>query len=214
MIQCILRFPVDFLLILGLSACIIIDRWLCTNHNFYKVLPHNADYVVFFFLNYKSQVFNFTAVLSTSGHDIDSGSVDTTVSQDIRQLGNILFDAVKSPSEQFPQIVRKHLGRLHSSVLAQLLHRCPDIAAVQRFTRSGNKNSSSYNSAPLRIVQQNILQFTRNEDRSGFTFAVHRDLAIPHCFHGKIPQFGYTDASTADRLEYKIQLLIFLGRFQ
>ena len=46
MIQCILRFPVDFLLILGLSACIIIDRWLCTNHNFYKVLPHNADYVV------------------------------------------------------------------------------------------------------------------------------------------------------------------------
>ena len=63
----------------------------------YFALPHNADYVVF--LYYKTQSFDFTAMLYTGGHNIDTGSVDRTVPQDVSKLSNVLFDAVKSSSK-------------------------------------------------------------------------------------------------------------------
>lgn len=50
------------------------------------ILPHNTDYVVFSFFigsallsDHQSQPINFAAVFVAAGHDVDSGSVDTSV---------------------------------------------------------------------------------------------------------------------------------------
>ena len=71
-------------------------------------------------------------MLLPCGHDIDSGGIDTAVTQDVGQLGNVLFDAVEGPGKQLSQIVGKHLAFLNTGSFAQLLHLPPDAAAVQR----------------------------------------------------------------------------------
>ena len=71
-------------------------------------------------------------MLHTCGHDIDPGGVDAAVAQDIRQLGDILFDAVKGPGKKLPQIVGEYFGCLYLSFFAKLLHLSPDAGAVYR----------------------------------------------------------------------------------
>ena len=46
-------------------------------------------------------------------HNVDPGGVDAAVAQNVRQLGNVLFNAVKRPGEQLAQIVGKDLAGLH-----------------------------------------------------------------------------------------------------
>ena len=71
-----------------------------------------------FCLDHQTQSFYFSAVLRASGHDIDAGGVNAAVTQDIGKLCDVLFDAVESPSKQFPQIMGKHLTFLDSGGLA------------------------------------------------------------------------------------------------
>ena len=61
-------------------------------------------------------------VFRAGGDDVNTGSVDGTVSQNIRQLGDVLIDAIEYPCEQVPQIVRKNLFRIDIRILAQLFH--------------------------------------------------------------------------------------------
>ena len=71
-------------------------------------------------------------MLHTCSHDIDPGGVDAAVTENIRQLGDILLDAVEGPGKKLPEIVGKHFGCLHLSPFAQLLHPSPDAGAVYR----------------------------------------------------------------------------------
>lgn len=52
-------------------------------------------------------------MLDASTHNVDPGGVDAAVAQNVRQLGNVLFNAVKRPGEQLAQIVGKDLAGLH-----------------------------------------------------------------------------------------------------
>ena len=113
-----LRFLLRFAPLLGI---------LCVRE---KSVQHNANYVVFLRLNHQAKSFHFSAVLRAGAHDIDPRSINAAVSQNIRQLGNILFQPVKGPSKQLSQIMRKDLGRVHARTPAQPLHFSPNIAAV------------------------------------------------------------------------------------
>lgn len=64
-------------------------------------------------LYHQSQPFDFPAMLDASTHNVDPGGVDAAVAQNVRQLGNVLFNAVKRPGEQLAQIVGKDLAGLH-----------------------------------------------------------------------------------------------------
>ena len=72
--------------------------------------PHNSNYVVF--LYHQSQPLDLPAVLGAGGHNVDSGGINAAVSQNIRQLCNVLLNAVKGSCKEFPQIVGKDLGRI------------------------------------------------------------------------------------------------------
>ena len=108
--------------------------------------------IMWFFLYYKSQAFDLAAVLKTGGHDIDSGGVNGAVSQNIRQLSDIFFNAVKCPCEQLAQIVGEDLRSLHTSNLAKLFHRSPNITAIECFAGPRNKDGSSSNAVSLGVI--------------------------------------------------------------
>ncbi len=79
-------------------------------------------------------------MFGAGGHDIDAGGIDGAVTQNICQLGNVLFDAVEGAGEQLTQIVGKHLGRFHPGGFAQLFHCRPDVASIQRFSSTGDED--------------------------------------------------------------------------
>ena len=70
-------------------------------------------------------------MLRTGGHDIDSRGIDAAVAQNIRQLGDVLFDTVECPGKQLAQIMGKNFGCRYSGLSAKLLHLPPDAAPVQ-----------------------------------------------------------------------------------
>ena len=66
----------------------------------------------------------------SGGHDVDARRVDAAVTEQVRQLCNILFHLIKSPGKELSQIVRKHFVRIYVCLRTQPLHGRPDIAAV------------------------------------------------------------------------------------
>ena len=79
-------------------------------------------------------------MLRSGGHKVDTSGFNGTVAQHIGQPHDVLAGPVENGGEQVPQIVRKHLGRFHSGGLAQPFQLCPNLAAAQRGSVSGEKN--------------------------------------------------------------------------
>ena len=78
---------------------------------------------------------------------------DTAVAQDIRQLGDVLFNAVKGSCKEFPEIMWEYFGRVHTCCSTQPLHLCPDIAAIHGLPILCNKDRTALDSAMLRVIQ-------------------------------------------------------------
>lgn len=110
--------------------------------------------------------------------------------------------------------MRKYLGRFHASLITELLHLPPDTAAVQGLSTFSDKDTPGSNLLLLCVVQQQFSQLTGNEDRPGFTLTANCDFAAPNRLHRKKPQLRHPDASTTDRLQNQIKLLILPGCFQ
>ena len=53
-------------------------------------------------------MFQLPAMLRTGGNDIKACRVNAAVSENIRQLGNIFFDAIEYSCKEMAQIVGKH----------------------------------------------------------------------------------------------------------
>ncbi len=84
----------------------------------------------FFCLHNKAKPFNLAAVFGAGSHDIDAGSVDGTVTKNVRQLGDVLFNAIEGTGEQLAQIMGKDLTWFYTCGFAQLFHCRPDVTAV------------------------------------------------------------------------------------
>ena len=150
-------------------------------------------------------------MLLSCRHNIDPGGVDTAVSQNICQLGNVLFDAVEGPGEELPQVVGKHLAFPDTGGFAQLLHQPPDPAAVERFAVSAHKDRARSDAPALCVIQQDIFQLAWNKNRPGLAFAIDGDLTPAYRLNGEELQFRHSDTCSADRLKNQIELFIFLG---
>ena len=69
------------------------------------ISQHNVDYVitaisVAVFLYNQSHIFHTLTVFIAGINNINAGSIDTAVTENVGELGNILFNAVKSAGEQ------------------------------------------------------------------------------------------------------------------
>ena len=99
------------------------------------------------------QPFDLSAVFGAGGHNIDPGGINAAVSQDIRQLRNVLLDPVKSPGKELAEVMGKYLGWIDTRCLTQPLHLCPDIASVQRLAGSRHEDNATLDTAPFGIIQ-------------------------------------------------------------
>ena len=68
-------------------------------------IQHNVDYVitaisVAVFLYDQPHIFHMLSMFVAGSDNINAGGVDTTVTENIGKLGNILFNTVKSAGEQ------------------------------------------------------------------------------------------------------------------
>ena len=85
-------------------------------------------------------------MLRSGGDDINAGRIDAAVSENIRKLGNILFDAVKDTGEQVPQVMGEHLLRVDIRLRTQGFHLPPDVGAADGLTCAGHKDHTAFDS--------------------------------------------------------------------
>ena len=86
------------------------------------------------------QCVQLTAMLLATESGIDASCVDIAVSQDIRQMLQIMLRPIEAHSEQMPQVVRKDLLRRNPGCGAQLLHPSPDGVSADGLSMPAHKN--------------------------------------------------------------------------
>ena len=74
--------------------------------------------------------------------NIDSCGVDAAVTEYIRKLGNVLFNAVEGARKQMAQIMRKHLLGDNPRLHTQVFHFTPNVASIHRLAAAGYKYST------------------------------------------------------------------------
>ena len=150
------------------------------------------------------------AVLVTGRNDLDPRGVDAAVPEDIRKLGNVFFNAVKRAGKKVAQIVRKHFIWIDVCLFAKAFHLSPDVRAADRLACACHKDRSRCDVLFFGILQQFFLQAFHDENRANLPLAVDGRFTAPDRFHRDELQFTDTDACSADRLNDKIQAVVFL----
>lgn len=108
-------------------------------------MQHNADYVLSrrsgrLFSYDQPHMFHPSAMFIAGGNDVNTGGIDTAVTENVGELGNVLFNVVKNTSEQVAQIVGKHLLWIYPRLLTKVFHFSPNVGSAQRSARSCNEN--------------------------------------------------------------------------
>ena len=76
-------------------------------------------WVVFvFMLDYQPHPLHPLPMFKAGGDDVDAGRIDVAVAENVRQLGDVLFDPVEHPCEQVAEIVGKDFLRIYSCFFA------------------------------------------------------------------------------------------------
>ena len=117
------------------------------------------------FSYYQPHVFKSLAVLCAGGNDVNAGGVDAAVTEDVGELGDVLFNAVKCAGKQMTEIMRKYFAGVDICVPAKLFHFAPDIRAADELTRFGDKDRAGIDMMPLRVFQQLLLKIAHDDDR-------------------------------------------------
>ena len=89
-------------------------------------------------------MFHPFAVFIAGGNNVYPCRVDTAMTENIGQLCNVLFNAVKNTSEQVAQVVRKDLLRIDIGFFAQRFHFTPNIGAAYWLARPCHKNHAVF----------------------------------------------------------------------
>ena len=150
----------------------------------------------------------------TGRHDINPSRVCAAVAQNIRQLGDVLLNAVKGAGKQLAQIVWKYLAGFDVGGLAEGFHLSPDIASVERLSASRDEDRAGGDAAFLCIIQQQLSQLAGEQDRPRFALAAHRDFSALHRLHREEPQLRHPDAGATDGLQDQPKLGAMLCRRQ
>ena len=149
-------------------------------------------------------------MLCAGGDDINTSCVYIGVSEDIRQLCNILFDTIKGSCKQMSEVMWEHLFRRNTGLLTQFLHLPPYITAVKRFAVFGYKQYAGSNSLFHRIPKQLLLQSLDNKYFSCLALTGNNCLTSPDSLHRNTLQLTDANARPADCLHHKGQTFVFL----
>ena len=97
------------------------------------------------------------------GDNINSCGVDTAVSENIGELGNIFFDTVKGTCEQVTKIMGKHLLWIYPRLLTKAFHFTPNVGSAHWLAASSYEYSARCDFLLCCIAEQFLLQFSDDE---------------------------------------------------
>ena len=107
-----------------------------------------------FLLYNQPHIFHALAVFGAGADDINSRGVDATMTEDVGEFGDVLFDAVEYTGEQMPKIMREHFLRIDICFFTKRFHIMPDIRSADRFSAARNENTSLQYPLLRRILEQ------------------------------------------------------------
>lgn len=108
-------------------------------------MQHNADYVLSrrsgrLFSYDQPHMFHPSAMFIAGGNDVNTGGIDTAVTENVGELGNVLFNPVKHPCEQMTKVMWEHFLRIDTRTFAKAFHFPPDVGTAHWFACSCNEN--------------------------------------------------------------------------
>lgn len=103
-------------------------------------------------LYYQPHIFHLAFMFSTGSNNVDPCGVDTAVTENVGELGYILFNTVKCTGEKMAKIVREYLIRRYPCLLAQRFHLTPDITSTHRFTGFSDKDTACNDALSLDVI--------------------------------------------------------------
>ena len=159
-------------------------------------------------LYYQPHTFHSSAVFRAGGNDVDACRVDAAVTEDVGELGDVLFHVVEHAGKQMPQVVRKNLFGVDTCRLAQCFHFAPDGRPADGFSRAGHKDHPAFDFLLRCIAKQFLFQLLHEKDRPRLSFTAHGRLAAFCRLDGDIPQLAHAHARPADRLQNEVQPFI------
>lgn len=134
----------------------------------------------------KAQFVDLPHALGAAGGCIDTGSINTAVSQNIRQTDDIFFCIVEGSGKQMAQVMRKYLVFRNTRFPSQPLHCVPSIGSIHRPSRFRPKNISCSNVVSFGIVRKLTTNFLRQQDTALFILAIDHRMSLYGGLHRNI----------------------------
>ena len=144
-------------------------------------------------------------MLRPGGQEVNAGSLNTGMAQQVGQLHDVPAGPVEDGGEQVAQVVGKHLGGFHPGVLAEGFQLRPDLPAAQLLSASGAKDRAGGDFLLLGVFAQLTAQLAGEQDGADLSLEGDFRLALLHGLHGDIPHLGHPDAGGPDGLHQQGQ---------
>ena len=144
----------------------------CSTYNIMWIMLFAADFGGFFIfmLNYQVHIFHTLTVFIASGDNINSCGVDAAVTENVSELGNILFDTIEGSCEKVAQIMGKYLLWIYPCLLTKAFHFTPNVGSAHWLAISSYEYRTRSNLLLCCIAEQFLLQFSYNKYRACFAF--------------------------------------------
>lgn len=112
--------------------------------------------------------------------------------------------------EEVAQVVREHFGQCHACLLCNLLHICPEVAAVYWVSVFCDEDGAACDMVFFTVAEQLELEFFHKVDGPVFSLVADGDLSACCCSHGEELQLADTDPGGAEGFEDKGEAVFFL----
>ena len=133
------------------------------------------------------------------------------MTENVGQLGNVLFDAVKHPGEQVAQVMGKYFLRVDTRFLTQGFHLPPDICPIDGLARASHENHPAFDPLLRCVAEQFLPQRLHKKHRPGLCLTAYHRLAAPCCLNSDKLQLTDPDAGAADGLQNQTEPFIVLS---
>ena len=137
-------------------------------------------------------MFHAFAVFVSSCDDVDACGVDAAVAEDVGELGDVFFEAVKGAGEEVSEVVWGYFVRVDIGFFAKVFHFAPDVGAANGFPISCDEYLSCRDVLLCCVAEQFLFEFLYDED--GTRFALEGDDCFTAFDRFYCNEFQFTDA--------------------
>ena len=180
--------------------CVTFNKTICPFiYNIMSIMSSPPLWAVFSY--HQPHIFELFTMFLAGGYDINPSGIDAAVTEDVGELGDIFFNAVKRAGKQVTKVMRKNFGGVDVCVPAKLFHFSPDVCTADGPARFGDKYRTAVNMVTICIFQKLFLKLTDDYDRSRFSLTAYFGITSLCCINCDELKLADADPRAADRLK-------------